>query len=392
MNDYTAKYALKMLIETKGIEHLKNGNQCMAFLKDMASKDKEGLENIQVVFDRHLQQLLIDASFGSNTDQQNAIDIIYNRLIDRFSMQTTKEICSIFAFALNWNVVIESSDAIISHDDNKAVPPVTPLQSKKQNPIPVIRNKAQSLRKVKIIVGVVFLLAVIAMGTSLLVARKHVPSEYNSEIVTDETNLKATTSNEPGASIEDTTVLSEFVTDSEVNTKTAETIAVESTSIFNNNIPEDAVVFNGHSYYGYSYGISWEEAESYCNSLDGHLISINSAEEQELALEIAKSIGKDNIWAGGYYLNGKWGWSDSTDFTYTNWDSREVYDNILDEMLIFEQPDNYSGDEYYIRFVSRDIDYPDNDWWANEGKWNDTAMNGDGDAPLSSFGFICEWS
>lgn len=111
-----------------------------------------------------------------------------------------------------------------------------------------------------------------------------------------------------------------------------------------------------------------------------------------MALEIAKSVGKDNIWTGGYYSNDRWLWSDSIDFTYTNWDSREVYDNILDETFVFEQPDNYSGDEYYIRFVSRGIDYSDNNWWANEGKWNDTAMNGDGDAPLSSFGFICEWS
>ena len=160
----------------------------------------------------------------------------------------------------------------------------------------------------------------------------------------------------------------------------------------NDNIPEGFIAFDDHYYCGYSYGMPWEEAESFCSSLVGHLISINSDEEQELALEIAKSVGKDNIWTGGYYSNDRWLWSDSIDFTYTNWDSREVYDNILDETFAFEQPDNYSEDEYYIRFVSRGIDYSDNNWWANEGKWNDTAMNGDGDAPLSSFDFICEWS
>lgn len=391
MNDYTAKYALKMLIENRGVEQLKNGNQCMAFLKDMASKDKAGLENIQVVFDRHLQQLLIDASFGSNTDQQNAIDALYNRLIDRFSMQTTKEICSIFAFALNWNVIIQSSVDITSHDESNVVLPITPLQPKQQNKKLHSSNKVQLFRKVKIIFGIAGALAVIVIVGTTFITRKNDSSKEINEVSESETTSTATPSNELDI-LESTTDSSELATNSEVDAEATETVEREAVPIINTNIPENAIVFNDHYYYGCSYGISWEEAESYCSSLGGHLISINSVEEQELALEIAKSVGKDNIWTGGYYSNGRWLWSDSTDFTYTNWDSREVYDNILDETFVFEQPDNYSGDEYYIRFVSRGIDYPDNNWWANEGKWNDTAMNGDGDAPLSSFGFICEWS
>lgn len=390
MNDYTAKYALKMLIENRGVEQLKNGNQCMAFLKDMASKDKAGLENIQVVFDRHLQQLLIDASFSSNTDQQNAIDTLYNRLIDRFSMQTTTEICSIFVFALNWNVIIQSSADITSKDESNMVSPITPLQPKQQNKKLYSSNKVQLFRKVKIIFGIASALAVIVMVVTIFITKNDSSKEIN-EISKSETTSKATPSNELDI-LESTIDSSEYATNSEIDAEATETVEREAVPKINTNIPENAIVFNDHYYYGYPYGISWEEAESFCSSLGGHLISINSVEEQEVALGLAKSVGKDNIWTGGYYSNNRWLWSDSTDFTYINWDSREVYDNILDEMLVFEQPDNYSGDEFYIRFVSRDIDYPDNNWWANEGKWNDTAMNGDGDAPLSSFGFICEWS
>lgn len=391
MNDLTAKYALKMLIENRGVEQLKNGNQCMALLKDMASNDKAGLENIQVVFDRHLQQLLIDASFGSNADQQNAIDILYSKLIDRFSIQTTKEICSIFAFALNWNVIIQSSADTPSHDESDVVSPITPLQLKRQNKKLYSPNKMKLFRTIKIIFGIAGALAVIVIVSTIFIARKNDSSKEINEFSESNTTSKATSSNYLDV-FESTTEPSEFVTNNEVDDEVTEAVESQTMPITNANIPENAIAFNGHYYYGYSYGISWEEAESYCSSLDGHLISINSVKEQELALEIAKSVGKDNIWTGGYYSNGRWLWSDSTNFTYNNWDSREVYDNILDEIIVFEQPDNYSGDEYYIRFVSRDIDYPDNNWWANEGKWNDTAMNGDSDAPLSSFGFICEWS
>lgn len=40
--------------------------------------------------------------------------------------------------------------------------------------------------------------------------------------------------------------------------------------------------------------------------------------------------------------------------------SEEQRTEEIDRKVIFEQLDNYSGDEFYIRFVSRGIDYPDN--------------------------------
>ena len=44
-------------------------------------------------------------------------------------------------------------------------------------------------------------------------------------------------------------------------------------------IPSDALVYNGHSYYIYSnVADTWEEAKTYCEKLGGHLAVITSAE------------------------------------------------------------------------------------------------------------------
>lgn len=167
------------------------------------------------------------------------------------------------------------------------------------------------------------------------------------------------------------------ITEAEESSSSTEK-ATEQTEEENSLIPDDATWLNGNAYYAYTDALSWEDAESYCNDLGGHLISINSADEQSLALELAQSTGKDNAWTGGYLsADDVWTWTDGSSFSYTNWDA--------------SQPDCYDGTEFYIRFSSRDISYTETNWIAYEGKWNDTAMEGDSDAPLSSFCFICEW-
>ena len=153
----------------------------------------------------------------------------------------------------------------------------------------------------------------------------------------------------------------------------------------------EKIQYADHWYQGFDRGVSWTDAEQECKDMGGHLISINSKEEMDIALSIAKKLGKDNIWIGGKLDGDSWVWSDGSEFVYQNWDKREALNTETNEILVFEQPDNYDGTEEYIRFPSRYIEYPERNWWANEGKWNDTANKGDLDAPLSSFGYICEW-
>ena len=144
----------------------------------------------------------------------------------------------------------------------------------------------------------------------------------------------------------------------------------------------DHGIFDNHSYQIFETSLSWAEAKEACEVAGGHLATINSVEEQDFIQDLIKSTKRENLWLGGTYSisNGTWNWVDGTPLEYTNWDTA--------------QPDNYTGDEYYIRIKNRDKTYAD--WEAFDGKWNDTAnaaddTETDADAPISSFGYVCEW-
>ena len=133
--------------------------------------------------------------------------------------------------------------------------------------------------------------------------------------------------------------------------------------------------FGSHTYTIVEEGLAWSEAEAYCVEHGGHLASAGSVEEQAFLNQFAESSSRSNIWIGGFIArDGRWQWTDGTEFGYSNWD-----DN---------QPDNYEGRETCIRFTNRDIQYPE--WTAHKGKWNDTADQGDKEAKLSDFAFIME--
>lgn len=157
-------------------------------------------------------------------------------------------------------------------------------------------------------------------------------------------------------------------------------------------IPEDASVNpeNGHAYYVYTDSITWTEARKSCEAVGGHLITISDEEEERYAEQLAKQCTeKENFWLGGYYnrSSGSWEWVDGTPFDYTNWD---CWVNANGEKL--RQPDNSTGDEYYIRFANRDKQY--DTWIEYRGGWNDIANyagSSENDVPLNSFGYICEW-
>lgn len=97
---------------------------------------------------------------------------------------------------------------------------------------------------------------------------------------------------------------------------------------------------------------------------------------------------RTNFWLGGYYDRNRkiWKWVDGTPFTYTNWDS---WNNGKTE---FSQPDNHTGNEWYIRFGKSDQTYET--WVEHARRWNDIANragDADNDVLLDSFGFLCEW-
>ena len=144
--------------------------------------------------------------------------------------------------------------------------------------------------------------------------------------------------------------------------------------------PEDAVVFDGHSYKSFDMSMTWYDARQYSENLGGHLVTINSQAEQNFIQNNIQNGTKHFYWTGGYSPQrnvGVWEWVTGEVFQYDNWDSG--------------QPDNYNDSEWYIAMIRNDYTFPDG-WQITRGKWNDVSAHGDdGDSQLSRFGFIVEW-
>ena len=136
--------------------------------------------------------------------------------------------------------------------------------------------------------------------------------------------------------------------------------------------------FNGHTYQIIDRNMNWTRAKAYCESLGGHLVSINSKEEQTFLT----SIIRNNETSGGYiiglyydYNDDIWKWADGSLLTYTNWNRYERNGEII------SMPDNWNGEEYYGHmFTSKTVH---SDWISYKGMWNDAE---DYVEP-----FICEW-
>lgn len=136
--------------------------------------------------------------------------------------------------------------------------------------------------------------------------------------------------------------------------------------------------FDDHQYCLFDTPMDAEEAEVVCKAMGGHLVSINSSEEQRFFEDMIQQSKKDNIWTGGYYDGNEWKWTDNSVFNYTKWDEG--------------RPDNYWGDEFYIKVANVEISYPT--WTMHKFNWDDVSKIGgenSSEVPMSSFGFVCEW-
>ncbi len=121
----------------------------------------------------------------------------------------------------------------------------------------------------------------------------------------------------------------------------------------------DEGTFGGHRYRYFGSDMSWTQARSYCQSLEGHLATITSAEEQSF---ITGRWPDKNGWIGAYGDSSGYSWVTGEAWGYTNWASN--------------QPDNANGDEWFVHL------------W-NGGAWND--LNNDDSTYHHHHGFFCEW-
>ncbi len=147
-----------------------------------------------------------------------------------------------------------------------------------------------------------------------------------------------------------------------------------------NVLSNGAIEFNGHYYYLYEKGYTWEEAEAYCEERGGHLITVTTQEEQDLVEYMLSFAQRNSYWMGGHMdEDGSWYWLTGEDFSYENWASG--------------QPDNYtSSSEAALMVYCNDNPNAGGD---GLGTWND--LNSDGSCNdedffgQRNFGFICEW-
>ena len=82
------------------------------------------------------------------------------------------------------------------------------------------------------------------------------------------------------------------------------------------------VTYNGHVYERYDYHLSWMEAKAFCENKGGYLVSITSAQEQDIIENLLSGCPFGNYFIGATDENseGNWGWVNGDAFTYENWD------------------------------------------------------------------------
>lgn len=132
-------------------------------------------------------------------------------------------------------------------------------------------------------------------------------------------------------------------------------------------IPVSAVYNNGSYYQIYNNCTTWQEAKTYCRSLDGHLAVIDDEAENSFLYEYIISQNIKNAYFGysDADVENEWSWLDGYSSDYENWHSGE--------------PNSENANEDYAMFYYK---FSDGTW--NDGDFGNRTVNGEKY-------FICEW-
>ena len=111
--------------------------------------------------------------------------------------------------------------------------------------------------------------------------------------------------------------------------------------------------------------MTWYEAKTACNNISGHLVDVETEEEQGLLVaEIKKSrlLQHSNrfkyMWIGLNDLDGEgvWRWSDSAKATFSSWGRG--------------QPNSSGGEQDCATLDFSSLDGKWNDFWCNRSNYN----------------------
>lgn len=134
------------------------------------------------------------------------------------------------------------------------------------------------------------------------------------------------------------------------------------------------VQYNGHYYSVIDESMPWDEAMKYCASLGGHLVTIQSKEEQNFITGLIKNNPKKNTyWIGLTGEDNHYSWVTGEPLKYENWASGE--------------PNNPKETVVHMYAKINSV--------SNVGEWNDTLNANDGGSgdyySYKNCGLICEW-
>lgn len=95
---------------------------------------------------------------------------------------------------------------------------------------------------------------------------------------------------------------------------------------------DGAIEFNGHYYKSFEMKIEWKNAQAFCESMGGHLVTIESKEEQQIAVKTIVNGHQDKYWIGAYKdKNQMYRWYSGkmiTEFYWEPGEPRGTDDNI----------------------------------------------------------------
>ncbi len=146
--------------------------------------------------------------------------------------------------------------------------------------------------------------------------------------------------------------------------------------------PLNAITYNGHYYKLFDKSFNWMDAESYCEKMNGHLVTVNDKYENEFIIDLLQQYAEKNCYWAGIYKDvrrDQWIHIDGSSVSFANWASNE--------------PNNFNDNEMVVHLFGKN--YGNGKGYKNVGDWNDCSEDGasyvDSFYDLSNFGFICEW-
>jgi len=94
---------------------------------------------------------------------------------------------------------------------------------------------------------------------------------------------------------------------------------------------------NGHSYQRIDTKMTWQNAKTHCENLDGYLATITSEEENQFVYTNLVSPVSGSSWLGGTdeSTEGKWQWITGEEWNFSNWNSGEPTSRNKEDYLHF---------------------------------------------------------